>query len=140
MVSAFNFQTRDRRIKPPLAIINFIYIYIYKVISKFFRNVFGFLEARSWILQLIILNFSRKLLINSRNITGKNFCILAALKFPGTCLGFFNIVCKKFWNFWKCENRMWHFFIIYLIIFYLYVNKCILLKNEFYFFSFLCKL
>ena len=42
-------------------------------LTEFFRNVSGFFEGSFWISQVIFLNFSGRLLINSRSIIGKNW-------------------------------------------------------------------
>ena len=50
----------------PLAVVRFL------LLSEFFKKVSGFFEGSSWILQLIFVIFSGRLLISSRDITGKN--------------------------------------------------------------------
>ena len=47
-------------------------LFFFLSLSEFFRNVFDFFEGSSWISQLSFRNFSGRLLINFRNITGKN--------------------------------------------------------------------
>ena len=84
VVNTFAFRTRDGRSNPTRGRSLFYYFFL---LSEIFRTISGFFEGSSEISQVIFLNFSGRLLINSKNMTDST---LAALKFRGPFLSFSN--------------------------------------------------
>ena len=62
-----SFQTHGSSVRSPLEAADFF------ILSKFFRVDSGFFEGSFWISLVMFLNFTARLLINSKNITGKNW-------------------------------------------------------------------
>ena len=77
-------RTRNVRSNPTRGRSLFYYFFL---LSEIFRTISGFFEGSSEISQVIFLNFSGRLLINSKSMTGST---LAALKFRGPFPSFSN--------------------------------------------------